>query len=84
MSKNNPLKFLITMVVIVAITLITQNVMVACMGAIATVFVIIVIEKKLKLTEIFTNAFEGIASMLMVDVTIALALTLVEINKVTG
>ena len=84
MCKNNHLNFFITLFVIVAIKFITQNVMFACMGAIATVFVIIVIEKKLKLTEIFTNAFEGIASMLMVDVTIALALTLVEINKVTG
>ncbi|MGI5116412.1 Na+/H+ antiporter NhaC family protein [Treponema sp. SP13] len=83
-TKNNPLKFLATMITIVTITIVTKNVMVACMGAIVVVVGIIVFEKKLKLTEVFSHSFEGIASMLTVDATIALALTLVEINKTTG
>ncbi len=79
-----PWNFLIPMVVIVVITLITKDVMIACMGAIAVSVILVLLGKKIKLTELFDSAYEGVLSMIMVDAIIVMALTLVEINMATG
>ena len=82
-KKANPLRFLLPMIVIIALTIITKDVMVACMGAIA-VMIVIMLVARMKLTEIFDAAFEGASSMVSICMIIAVALTLVEINTATG
>lgn len=83
-DKHNPLKFLIPMAVIIALTVVTENVMAACMGAIFVTAVIALLDRKLKPTELFDTAYEGVQSMVQVCCIIAVALTLVEINTATG
>lgn len=82
--KHNPIKFLIPLVTIIAITVVTKDCMLGCMGAIAMTFIIILICKSMKLTEIFDTAFQGVSSMVSICCIIAVALTLVQINTETG
>jgi Na+/H+ antiporter NhaC len=82
--KQNPLKFFFPLAVIIVVTIITNNVMLGCMGAITATFIIILISKSMKLTEIFDVSFQGVSSMVSICCIIAVALTLVEINTETG
>jgi tetracycline resistance efflux pump len=83
-ANGNPIKFLIPLAIIIGITVVTKNVMLGCMGAIAATVVIILIGKTMKLTEIFDASYQGVSSMISVCCIIAIALTLVQINKDTG
>lgn len=83
-GKNNPVKFLLPMAVIIVLTVITENVMAACMGSILITILIILKDRKLRLTEIFDASYEGVVSMAQICCVIALSLTLVEINAATG
>ena len=82
--KKNPFKFLIPMAVIIALTIITNDVMVGCMGAILVTIIIILIGKQMKLTELFDAMFEGVGSMVQICCVIAVAISLVGINNATG
>lgn len=79
-----PWNFLLPLAVLIAITVISGDVMVACMGAILLTVILILIQKKLKFAEIFDSAWGGVVSMISVDCIIVLAMTLVEINNATG
>lgn len=82
--KKNPLKFLTPIAVIIAITIITKDVMVACMGSILVTAVLLLATKAMSLKEIFDASFEGVAGNVQICCVIAMALTLVEINNSTG
>lgn len=83
-AGKNPLRFLLPMVAIVSITIITSNVMIACMGAIFVTVLVILTGKSMTLPEIFDAAYGGVCSMIQISCVIVLALTLVEINTATG
>lgn len=83
-SKQNPLKFIFPLIVIITITKITNNVLLGCMGGIIATFILILISRKMKLTEIFDVAFQGVSGMVSICCIIAVSLTLVEINTQTG
>lgn len=79
-----PWNFLLPLAVLIAITIISGDVMVACMASILLTVILILIQKKLSFAEIFDGAWGGVVSMIGVDCIIVLAMTLVEINNATG
>lgn len=84
-NKSRPWNFLIPLVVLVAVTILSgPNVMVGCMAGVATTAILMLAQRKLKLTELFDNAYQGVLSMVMISAIIVVALTLVEINTSTG
>jgi Na+/H+ antiporter len=84
-NKAKPWNFLIPLVVLVAVTILTDiNVMVGCMAGIAVTGILMLSQRKIKLTEIFDSAYQGVLSMVMICAIIAMALTLVQINTATG
>ncbi|MCI7741032.1 MAG: TRAP transporter large permease subunit [Clostridiales bacterium] len=83
-EKANPIFFLIPMIVITALTIITNDVLVGCLGAIFVTALMLLVSRKLSIWKIFDAAFEGIAGNVQVCCVIAVALGLVEINKATG
>jgi len=84
-GKAKPWNFLIPLIVLVAVTILAGiDVMVGCMAGIAAIGILILIQKRLKLVEIFDNAYQGVLSMVMICAIITMALTLVEVNTATG
>ena len=84
-NKAKPWNFLVPLVVLVAVTILTgTNVMVGCMAGVAATAILMLAQRKIKLKEIFDNAYQGVLSMVMISAIIAIALTLVEINTATG
>lgn len=84
-TKANPWNFLIPLIVLVALTILSDtNVLIGCMGGIATTAILTLVQKKVDFNGILDNAYNGILSMVMICTIIAVALTLVEINTATG
>lgn len=84
-SKAKPWNFLIPLAALVAVTILTgPNVMVGCMAGVAVTAVLMLAQKKIKINEVFDNAYQGVLSMVMISSIIVIALTLVEINTATG
>lgn len=84
-SSARPWNFLIPLVVLVGVTILADiNVMVGCMAGIAVTAVLMLAQKKIKLSEAFDNAYQGVLSMVMICAIITMALTLVQINAATG
>ena len=84
-NKAKPWNFLIPLVVLVAVTILADiNVMVGCMSGIVVTAILMLAQRKIKLGEIFDNAYQGVLSMVMISAIIAMALTLVQINTATG
>ncbi len=80
-----PWNFLVPLVVLVAVTVLAGiNVMIGCMAGIATTAILMLAQKKTKLTQLFDSAYQGVLSMVMICAIIVVALTLVEINTSTG
>ena len=79
-----PWNFLLPLAVLIAITIIVGDVMVACMGAILVSGILMLIQKRLTFIEMFESAWGGVISMITVDCIIVLAMTLVQINNSTG
>lgn len=88
LGENNnakPWNFLIPLAVLVAVTILADiNVMVGCMAGVAVTAILMLAQKKIKIGEIFDNAYQGVLSMVMICAIIAMALTLVQINTATG
>ena len=83
--KARPWNFLIPLVVLVGVTILADiNVLVGCMAGIAATAVLMLGQRKIKLGEIFDNAYQGVLSMVMICAIISMALTLVQINTATG
>ena len=72
------------MAAIIALTIITGDCMIGCMGAILVTGIIILARKTQTIIELLDAGFQGVASMVSVCCVIAVALTMVEINKATG
>ncbi len=84
-SKARPWNFLVPLVVLVGVTILADiNVMAGCMAGIAVTAVLMLAQRKIKLAEIFDNAYQGVLSMVMICAIITMALTLVQINTATG
>lgn len=83
-KKANPYFFLIPMAIIIALTIITNDVLVGCIGAILVTALMMLASKRFTFGDIFDASFEGIADNLQVCCVIAVALTMVEMNKTTG
>lgn len=84
-SKAKPWNFLIPLVVLVTVTIIADiNVMIGCMAGVAATAILMLAQRKIKLSEIFDNAYQGVLSMVMISAIITMALTLVQINTATG
>ena len=60
------------------------NVLIGCMAGIAATAILMLAQRKIRLIEIFDNAYQGVLSMVMICAIITVALTLVEINSATG
>ncbi len=84
-KKAHPWNFLVPLVVLVAVTLLTDiNVMLGCMAAIAVTSVLMLIQKKIKIPELLDNAYNGVLSMVAICTLITMTMTLVEVNTATG
>ncbi len=84
-GNAKPWNFLIPLAVLVAVTILAgTNVMIGCMAGIAASVLLMLAQKRVKLIEIFDNAYQGVLSMVMICAIITVALTLVEINTATG
>jgi Na+/H+ antiporter NhaC len=84
-TNSKPWNFLIPLVVLIAVTILSGvNVMVGCMAAIAATAILMLLQKKLSLADVFENAYLGVLSMVMISTVIVVILTLVEINSSTG
>ncbi len=84
-GKAKPWNFLIPLAVLIAVTILAEtNVLIGCMASILAALIMMLAQKKLKLSEIFNNAYQGVTSMVMICVIITMSLTLVEINSATG
>lgn len=84
-NQARPWNFLVPLAVLVAVTIIVDiNVMIGCMAGIAVTAVLMLAQRKIKLSEIFDSAYQGVLSMVMISAIIAMALTLVQINTATG
>ena len=83
-ASANPIFFLIPMAVIIALTIITGDVMAGCMGAILVTIILMLFTRSFTLKTIFDACFEGIAGNAQICCVIAVALALVEINKSLG
>lgn len=83
-TKGSPIWFILPMAAIIALTIITGDCMIGCMGAILVTGIIILARKTQTIIELLDAGFQGIASMVPVCCVIAVALTMVEINKATG
>lgn len=84
-DNSKPWNFLVPLVVLVAVTILAgTNVLIGCMAGIAATAILMVAQRKIKLVEIFDNAYQGVLSMVMICAIITIALTLVEINSATG
>lgn len=84
-GKARPWNFLVPLAVLVAVTILAGiNVMIGCMAAVATAAILMLAQKKMKVTEVFDSAYQGVLSMVMICAIITMALTLVEVNTATG
>lgn len=84
-GNAKPWNFLIPLVVLVAVTILAgTNVLIGCMAGIAVTAILMLAQRKIKMIEIFDNAYQGVLSMVMICAIITVALTLVEINTATG
>ena len=84
-GKAKPWNFLIPLAVLVAVTILAgTNVLIGCMAGVAAASILMLAQRKVKLIEIFDNAYQGVLSMVMICAIITVALTLVEINTATG
>lgn len=83
-AKGSPIWFILPMAAIIALTIITGDCMIGCMGAILVTGIIILARKTQTIIELLDAGFQGVASMVSVCCVIAVALTMVEINKATG
>ena len=80
-----PWNFLIPLGVLVAVTILAEtNVLIGCMAGIAATSILMLAQKKIRITDLFDNAYQGVLSMVMICAIITVALTLVEINTATG
>lgn len=84
-KKAHPWNFLIPLIVLVAVTLLTDiNVMLGCMAAIAVTAILMLTQRKVKLPKLLDNAYEGVTSMVAICTLITMTMTLVEVNTATG
>lgn len=83
--KASPFNFLLPLVVLVAVTIVTDiNVMLGCMAAILVTGALMLIQKKINLPDLLDNAYNGIVSMVAICTIITMTMTLVEVNTATG
>lgn len=84
-QSAKPWNFLLPLAMLVAVTILAGiNVMVGCMAGIATTAILMLVQKKTKLIQLFDSAYQGVLSMVMISAIVVVALTLVEINTATG
>jgi Na+/H+ antiporter NhaC len=83
-KKPGPLSFLIPLVLLIAVTILTGDVMIGCILSIILVGIMMVARKKTKIGEFFDTAWSGVTSMAYIMAVIAMALTIVQINKQDG
>lgn len=83
--KANPFNFLIPMGVLIAVALLAgNNVLVGCLAGIATLAVMMLVERRMTLNQIFENSYKGVMSMIPMCIIVTLACCFIEINLSSG
>jgi Na+/H+ antiporter NhaC len=82
--KSNPLFFLFPLILLIAVTILTEDVMVGCMLAILLTGIIMIARKAVTMKGFFDNAYSGVLGMVYIMGVIVMAMTMVQINAQDG
>jgi len=84
-TKNmNPVPFILSIVVIVAVTILMGDVCMGCCAAIAMMFILLLLQKRMRFAELLDASFEGAKSMFSVYLIIVVAIAFTEANTAIG
>lgn len=83
-ANANPIPFILSIVVIVAITMILGDVCIGCCGAIVMMYAIILFQKQMTIGKLLDVSTEGIKSMFGVCLIIVVALAFTDANNAIG
>ena len=82
--NENPIPFILSIVVIIAATMIWGDVCIGCCAAIVLMIVISLVSKALTVTEVLDTSLEGVKSMFEVCLVIAVAIAFTCANTAIG
>jgi Na+/H+ antiporter NhaC len=83
-AKTNPLFFLLPLILLVIVTVLSDDVMIGCMLAIVLTGIIMLARKTITLGGFFDGAYKGVISMIYIMGVIVMAMTMVGINGQDG